>query len=91
MYLRTISLTNFILRYTKQFQQYIRFEFKWLLWQLLRKQKTALLYPNAGVHAHVSPIQFGALSVGNTQNATGSGDTDKESSFKVLDAYFDNG
>jgi aryl-alcohol dehydrogenase-like predicted oxidoreductase len=42
------------------------------------------------VTAYVSPIQFGALSVGNKQNAT-SGDTDKESSFKVLDAYFDNG
>jgi aryl-alcohol dehydrogenase-like predicted oxidoreductase len=57
------------------------------------KPKTALGYyrllsPNAGVH--VSPIQLGAMSIGDKW-AAGMGSMDKESSFKLLDAYFDNG
>jgi len=57
------------------------------------KPKTALGYyrllsPNAGVH--VSPIQLGAMSIGDKW-ASGMGSMDKESSFKLLDAYFDNG
>ena len=56
--------------------------------------KTALgryrvLCPNAGVH--VSPIQLGAMSIGDKWSDLGMGTMDKESSFKLLDAYFDNG
>jgi len=56
--------------------------------------KTALghyrvLSPNAGVH--VSPIQLGAMSIGDKWASSGMGSMDKESSFKLLDAYFDNG
>ena len=47
-----------------------------------------LLCPNAGVH--VSPIQLGAMSIGDKWSK-GMGSMDKESSFKLLDAYFDNG
>ncbi|KAJ7342578.1 Aldo/keto reductase [Mycena albidolilacea] len=43
----------------------------------------------AGVH--VSPLQLGAMSIGDKWHAIGMGDMDKESSFKLLDAYFDNG
>ncbi|KAJ7032824.1 NADP-dependent oxidoreductase domain-containing protein [Mycena alexandri] len=42
----------------------------------------------AGIH--VSPLQLGAMSVGKW-GSMGMGDMDKESSFKLLDAYFDNG
>ncbi|KAF8814302.1 Aldo/keto reductase [Phlegmacium glaucopus] len=48
-----------------------------------------LLSPNAGVH--VSPIQLGAMSIGDKWASIGLGSMDKESSFKLLDAYFDNG
>ncbi|KAJ7196969.1 Aldo/keto reductase [Mycena pura] len=49
------------------------------------------LSPNAGVH--VSPIQLGAMSIGDKWADMGMGAMDKESSFnlKLLDAYFDNG
>ncbi|KAJ7124518.1 Aldo/keto reductase [Mycena epipterygia] len=47
------------------------------------------LSPLAGVH--VSPLQLGAMSVGDKWGALGMGEMDKESSFKLLDAYFDNG
>ncbi|KAJ7039438.1 NADP-dependent oxidoreductase domain-containing protein [Mycena alexandri] len=47
------------------------------------------LSPLAGIH--VSPLQLGAMSVGNKWGSMGMGDMDKESSFKLLDAYFDNG
>ncbi|KAJ7124512.1 Aldo/keto reductase [Mycena epipterygia] len=47
------------------------------------------LSPLAGVH--VSPLQLGAASVGDKWGALGMGEMDKESSFKLLDAYFDNG
>ncbi|TFK36185.1 NADP-dependent oxidoreductase domain-containing protein [Crucibulum laeve] len=47
------------------------------------------LSPNAAVH--VSPIQLGAMSIGDKWEDIGMGSMDKESSFKLLDAYFDNG
>ena len=58
------------------------------------KPKTALGYyrllsPNAGVH--VSPILLGGMSIGDKWASAGMGSMDKESSFKLLDAYFDNG
>jgi aryl-alcohol dehydrogenase-like predicted oxidoreductase len=58
------------------------------------KPKTALghyrlLSPNAGVH--VSPMQLGGMSIGDKWESMGMGSMDKESSFKLLDAYFDNG
>ncbi|KAK0481046.1 NADP-dependent oxidoreductase domain-containing protein [Armillaria luteobubalina] len=48
-----------------------------------------LLSPLAGVR--VSPIQLGAMSVGDKWDKLGFGSMDKESSFKLLDAYFDLG
>ncbi|KAH9480231.1 Aryl-alcohol dehydrogenase [NADP(+)] [Psilocybe cubensis] len=48
-----------------------------------------LLSPTAGVH--VSPIQLGAMSIGDAWANLGMGSMDKESSFKLLDAYYDNG
>ena len=47
------------------------------------------LSPLAGVR--VSPIQLGAMSIGNKWQEFGMGSMDKESSFKLLDAYFDLG
>ncbi|KAF7317875.1 hypothetical protein MKEN_00875400 [Mycena kentingensis (nom. inval.)] len=47
------------------------------------------LAPLAGVC--VSPIQLGAMSIGDKWADMGMGAMDKESSFKLLDAYFDNG
>jgi len=48
-----------------------------------------VLSPKASVH--VSPIQLGAMSIGDKWADKGMGAMDKESSFKLLDAYFDNG
>ncbi|KAF9046363.1 Aldo/keto reductase [Panaeolus papilionaceus] len=48
-----------------------------------------LLSPRAGVH--VSPIQLGGMSIGDRWGDIGMGSMDKDSSFKLLDAYFDNG
>ncbi|TFK36524.1 NADP-dependent oxidoreductase domain-containing protein [Crucibulum laeve] len=48
-----------------------------------------VLSPTAAVH--VSPIQLGAMSIGDKWHDIGMGSMDKESSFKLLDAYFDNG
>ena len=48
-----------------------------------------LLSSRAGVH--VSPIQLGGMSIGDQWVDLGLGHTDKESSFKLLNAYFDNG
>ncbi|KAK0432462.1 NADP-dependent oxidoreductase domain-containing protein [Armillaria borealis] len=48
-----------------------------------------LLSPLAGVR--VSPIQLGAMSVGDKWHKLGFGSMDKESSFRLLDAYFDMG
>jgi hypothetical protein len=47
------------------------------------------LSPLAGVH--VSPLQLGAMSIGDKWHKFGMGSMDKESSFKLLDAYFDAG
>ncbi|KAI0249343.1 Aldo/keto reductase [Lactifluus subvellereus] len=47
------------------------------------------LSPLAGVR--VSPIQLGAMSIGDKWHQFGMGSMDKESSFKILDAYFDLG
>lgn len=47
------------------------------------------LSPNAGVH--VSPLQLGAMSIGDQWAKFGMGAMDKESSFKLLDAYYDHG
>jgi aryl-alcohol dehydrogenase-like predicted oxidoreductase len=48
-----------------------------------------LLSPRAGVH--LSPIQLGAMSIGDQWADKGLGSMDKDSSFKLLDAYFDLG
>ncbi|KAJ6624833.1 Aldo/keto reductase [Mycena sp. CBHHK59/15] len=48
-----------------------------------------VLSPLAGIH--VSPIQLGAMSIGDKWASIGMGAMDKESSFKLLNAYFDNG
>ncbi|KDR66295.1 hypothetical protein GALMADRAFT_1162108 [Galerina marginata CBS 339.88] len=48
-----------------------------------------VLSPHASVH--VSPLQLGAMSIGDKWTAMGMGSMDKESSFKLLDAYYDNG
>ncbi|TFK29158.1 arylalcohol dehydrogenase [Coprinopsis marcescibilis] len=47
------------------------------------------LAPVAGVH--VSPLQLGAMSIGDKWSEFGMGSMNKESSFKLLDAYFDKG
>ncbi|KAJ6568994.1 arylalcohol dehydrogenase [Mycena capillaripes] len=47
------------------------------------------LSPLAGIH--VSPLQLGAMSIGDKWGPLGMGEMDEESSFKLLDAYFDNG
>jgi hypothetical protein len=47
------------------------------------------LSPLAGIR--VSPIQLGAMSIGDKWQEFGMGSMDKESSFKLLDAYFDLG
>ncbi|CAK5274477.1 unnamed protein product [Mycena citricolor] len=47
------------------------------------------LSAKAGVH--VSPLQLGAMSIGDQWEKFGMGSMDKESSFKLLDAYFDAG
>ncbi|KAH6912854.1 aryl-alcohol dehydrogenase [Coprinopsis sp. MPI-PUGE-AT-0042] len=47
------------------------------------------LSSTAGVH--VSPLLLGAMSIGDKWAQFGMGAMDKESSFKLLDAYFDNG
>jgi len=48
-----------------------------------------LFSPHAGVH--VSPLQLGAMSIGDKWAQHGMGSMDKESSFKLLDTFFDNG
>ncbi|KIP05555.1 hypothetical protein PHLGIDRAFT_147847 [Phlebiopsis gigantea 11061_1 CR5-6] len=44
------------------------------------------LAPLAGIH--VSPIQLGAMSIGDKWHPYGMGTMDKKSSFKLLDAYY---
>jgi len=51
-----------------------------------------LLSPNAGLR--VSPLQLGAMSIGDNNDmfhGEGMGAMNKESSFKLLDAYYDAG
>ncbi|KAJ7646211.1 aryl-alcohol dehydrogenase [Mycena rosella] len=47
------------------------------------------LAPRAAIH--VSPLALGAMSIGDQWAKFGMGAMDKESSFKLLDAYFDAG
>lgn len=47
------------------------------------------LSPLAGVR--VSPLALGAMSIGDKWARFGMGAMNKDSSFKLLDAYFDNG
>ena len=47
------------------------------------------LSPLAGVH--VSPLQLGAMSIGDKWDKLGMGAMDKESSFALLDAFYDAG
>ncbi|KAG1820694.1 NADP-dependent oxidoreductase domain-containing protein [Suillus variegatus] len=47
------------------------------------------LAPTAGVH--VSPLALGAMSIGDKWHQYGMGAMDKQSSVKLLDAYFDAG
>ena len=44
------------------------------------------LSARAGIH--VSPIQLGAMSIGDKWQQFGMGSMDKESSFKLLDAFY---
>ncbi|KAH9041004.1 NADP-dependent oxidoreductase domain-containing protein [Lactarius pseudohatsudake] len=48
-----------------------------------------ILSPLAGVR--VSPLQLGAMSIGDKWQEFGMGSMDKTTSFKLLDAYFDAG
>lgn len=48
-----------------------------------------VLSSRAGVH--VSPLQLGAMSIGEKWADIGMGSMDKESSLKLLDTYFDLG
>ncbi|THH32098.1 hypothetical protein EUX98_g2127 [Antrodiella citrinella] len=47
------------------------------------------LAPTAGVH--VSPLQLGAMSIGDQWHKVGMGAMNKEDSFKLLDAFYDAG
>lgn len=47
------------------------------------------LAPLAGIH--VSPICLGAMSIGDKWGSIGMGEMDKDSSFKLLDAFYDAG
>ncbi|EKM51532.1 uncharacterized protein PHACADRAFT_212176 [Phanerochaete carnosa HHB-10118-sp] len=46
---------------------------------------------SSGAGVHVSPIQLGAGSIGDKWQAFGMGNMNKESSFKLLDAFYDAG
>jgi len=48
-----------------------------------------ILSPLAGVR--VSPLCLGAMSIGDQWGPYGMGATDKESNFKLLDAFYDAG
>ncbi|KAH9040321.1 Aldo/keto reductase [Lactarius deliciosus] len=48
-----------------------------------------MLSPLAGVH--VSPLQLGAMGIGDKWHEFGMGSIDKTNSFKLLDGYFDAG
>ena len=64
------------------------------LWTPAPEPKTGLaryrtLASRAGVR--VSPIQLGAMSIGDQWEKLGMGSMNKDDSFKLLDAYFDAG
>lgn len=64
------------------------------LWGPPQQPATALgryrvLSPLAGVR--VSPLCLGAMSIGDKWSEFGMGSMDKESSFKLLDAYYEAG
>ncbi|KAF7790637.1 hypothetical protein EIP86_001593 [Pleurotus ostreatoroseus] len=64
------------------------------IWAAPPEPKTKLgvhrrLAPGAGVH--VSPIQLGAMSIGDKWADLGFGAMDKEGSFKLLDAFYEAG
>lgn len=54
-----------------------------------RLARYRLLSPNASVH--VSPLQLGAMSIGDKWEKYGFGSMTKESSFKLLDAFYEAG
>ncbi|KAG1885079.1 NADP-dependent oxidoreductase domain-containing protein [Suillus subluteus] len=54
-----------------------------------RLARYRVLSPHAGVH--VSPLQLGAMSIGDKWEKFGMGSMDKTSSFKLLDAFYDAG
>ena len=47
------------------------------------------LSPNASIH--VSPLQLGTMSIGDKWEQYGIGGTNKESAFKLLDAFYEAG
>jgi len=47
------------------------------------------LAPRAAIH--VSPLVLGAMTIGDKWAKFGYGEMDKDSSFKLLDAFFDAG
>lgn len=64
------------------------------IWALPPQPETKLgrhrqLAPLAGIH--VSPICLGAMSIGDKWATLGMGQMDKESSFKLLDAFYNAG
>lgn len=64
------------------------------LWKPFPEPQTKLaeyrqLAPTAGVH--VSPLQLGAMSIGDQWHKVGMGAMSKEDSFKLLDAFYDAG
>lgn len=40
---------------------------------------------------HVSPLQLGAMSIGDQWDKIGAGNMNKETSFKLLDAFYEAG
>jgi aryl-alcohol dehydrogenase-like predicted oxidoreductase len=61
------------------------------LWNVVEKPKNPLaryraLAPSASIH--VSPLQLGAMSIGDKWEKAGMGSMNKESSFKLLDAFY---
>ena len=47
------------------------------------------LSPNASIH--VSPLQLGAMSIGDKWAELGMGGMNKETSFRLLDAFYEAG
>ncbi|KAF9241167.1 NADP-dependent oxidoreductase domain-containing protein [Melanogaster broomeanus] len=54
-----------------------------------RLARYRVLSPHASIH--VSPLQLGAMSIGDKWDKYGMGSMNKESSFKLLDAFYDAG